>query len=284
MKPGMKERINDITFRIFNSSDLEKSLREIFDFLQQLVPVDLINLPITAPSKGVLRYMSIVTEDRTMLIDETVKLSDAGRKYIESLRPGKIIIWNDSRENELMQEVSAHMDVRDVSSTMVLTTEVGMDKFGALGLVAWGPGRYSEAHHREFMSIYEPVAAVTRHILSQLEIRSLNELLIIENKELKKRLGYLSSNRIVGKNTGLHSAMMQVDQVAPPEQPCASDRRNRRGQGSAGQCPASAFQPGGRPPGQPQLRRHSGNPVGQRTVRPRKRGFYRRQQFEAGLF
>ena len=118
-----------------------------------------------------------------------------------------------------MQEVSAHMDVRDVSSTMVLTTEVGMDKFGALGLVAWGPGRYSEAHHREFMSIYEPVAAVTRHILSQLEIRSLNELLIIENKELKKRLGYLSSNRIVGKNTGLHSAMMQVDQVVPLNSP-----------------------------------------------------------------
>jgi transcriptional regulator with GAF, ATPase, and Fis domain len=219
MKPAMKERINDITLRIFNSTDLEKSLREIFDFLQKSFPVDLINLPICDPNKGVLRYMAIVTDDRTLLIDETIKLSDRGRKYINDLALAEVIIWNDSRENKLMQEVSAHMDVQDVTSTMALTTEMGRDKTGAIGLVAWGHNRYTEVHRREFTAMFEPLAAVVRHILSQLEIRSLNELLVIENKDLKKRLGYLSGSRIVGENSGLRSAMDQVDQVAPLDSP-----------------------------------------------------------------
>lgn len=219
METDLGERINKLTLCIFNNTDLEKSLREIYDFLQSLFPIDLINLPLGDNDRGVIRYMAMVTDDRIMLVDETIKLSSRSRQYIDDFAVEKVVIWNDSRENELMQDVSKHVELQEVTSTLVLTTEIETDKTASCGLVALGHNRYTEDHRLKFLAMYEQLASITRYILSQLEMRCDKKRLIIENWELKNRLDFLRSNQIVGKDSGLKSIFDQVNQVAPLSSP-----------------------------------------------------------------
>ena len=53
------------------------------------------------------------------------------------------------------------------------------------------------------------------HVLSKLEIASLNQRLTVQYSELRKRLGFSNIEEVVGEETCLNEVMHQVSQVAP---------------------------------------------------------------------
>lgn len=217
MKADMYDTISALCLRVINSQDLEKPLHNLYLGMKKYFPLDLMNLPSMDPRRGTLHYMAIITDEGTMLVNETIKLSAGGRRYSQEVTEKKIIVWNNLATNELMQDVAAHMGVRDPVSTLVLSTPTSPLLYGALGLVAMGTGRYSAAHQQALEKLYEPLAGVTRHALSQFEIRIINENLAMENRDLRRRLGFMSVGQIVGRTTGLKAVMEQVERVAPLE-------------------------------------------------------------------
>ena len=172
------DTITPLCLRVIDSHDQLTPLHDLYLALKNFFPLDMINIPSIDPHSENLRYMVLVTDDGTMLVDETVKLSMGARRMAMEAIAKKIVIWNDSSKNELMQEVAAHMDVRGAISTLVLTTPASPTHHGAFGLVAMGAHRYNDNHRRALESIFEPLSSLTCHTLSQFEIKKLKESLL----------------------------------------------------------------------------------------------------------
>jgi transcriptional regulator with GAF, ATPase, and Fis domain len=219
----MRERINLIdkksidafTQRVFSSRDLEFSINEVYKFLRKHFPLDFMNIPIYDSQRGTLWYRSFVTDDGVILADETIRLSEIAQAEAQKMALQKIILISNVQEHPVTREVGAHLGIEDVGSTVILNMGVGPERYGILGLVAFGIERYKEVHLKLLEDLFEPVAGAVRHILSQLEIASLRERLIIENQEIRDRLAY----RIIGAEAGLKEVMSLVDQSAPLDVP-----------------------------------------------------------------
>jgi transcriptional regulator with GAF, ATPase, and Fis domain len=209
--------ITPLCHRVVDSHDHLTPFHDLYQALKNFFPLDMINIPAIDPQSENLRYMVLVTDDGTMLVDETVKLSMGARRMAMEAIAKKIIVWNDSSRNDLMQEVAAHMEVREATSTLVLTIPIGSARHGAFGLVAMGAQRYKDHHRKALESISEPLSGLISHTLSQLEIKKLKESLLTQNIELRRRMGFMSATQIIGRTTGLKAVLDQVSQVAPLE-------------------------------------------------------------------
>ncbi len=86
-------------------------------------------------------------------------------------------------------------------------------------MVAIGKGRFLEEHYQKLEKMYDVISSITLNILNRIEIAELRESLTIENKELRKRLGYLGASQIIGLETGLAAVSEQIKQVAPLNSP-----------------------------------------------------------------
>ncbi|MGC8491684.1 MAG: sigma-54 interaction domain-containing protein [Syntrophobacteraceae bacterium] len=216
MRSPDKNSIESLMPRVFSSRDLEYSINEIYKFLRKILPIDLMTLPIYDSLRGTLRYMALVTDEGVICSDETVVLSGPAQEYAQAVQTsGENILCTDTHQSPVVSEVQEHLGIEEPGSALVLITALGADKFGLLGLFAFGPDRYNTEHIRRFEEIYEPTAGAVRHILSRLEIESLKELLVVENREIRRRLGH----RVLGAQTGLKEVMTLVDQAAPLDVP-----------------------------------------------------------------
>jgi transcriptional regulator with GAF, ATPase, and Fis domain len=166
-----------------------------------------------------LRYLAMITETQTMPVDETVKLSVDGYREAEKVIKNKTLRWNHVTENDLGLEIVTHFDITGPLSTMGLIKELDSSRYAVLGLVVNMRDGYSDQHYEFLKLLYDPLAGVTYHVLTQLEMANLKERLIVENQELKKRLGYFSDSGIIGIDTGLRYVIDQVEQVAPLDSP-----------------------------------------------------------------
>src|SRR5208337_2286913 len=179
----MRERINLIdkkaidafTQRVFTSRDLESSINEVYKFLRKHFPLDFMNIPIYDSQRGTLWYRSFVTDDGVILADETIRLSEIAQAEALKMVLQKTILISNVQEHPITREVGTHLGIEDVGSTIILNMGLGPERYGVLGLVAFGKDRYKGMHLKLLEDLFEPVAGAVRHILSQLEIASLRE-------------------------------------------------------------------------------------------------------------
>jgi transcriptional regulator with GAF, ATPase, and Fis domain len=211
-----KNTIEKFTKSVFTSKNLEASINEVYKFLRRHFPLDFMNMPIYDSQRGTLWYRSFVTDDGVILADETIRLSEIAQAQAQKMIAQKIVSISNVQEHPVTKEVAAHLCIEDIGSTIILNIGLGSERYGVLGLVAFGKDRYKGGVNLKLLEdLYEPVAGAVRHILSQLEIASLKERLIIDDQEIRDRLAY----RIIGAETGLKETMSLVDQAAPLDVP-----------------------------------------------------------------
>ncbi|MGO9019583.1 MAG: sigma-54 interaction domain-containing protein [Syntrophobacteraceae bacterium] len=210
-----KKAIDTFTQRVFSSRDVESSINEVYKFLRKIFPLNFMNIPIYDSQRGTLWYRSFVTDNGVILADETVRLSEIAQAEALKMVKQKTTLVGNVQEHPVTREVGVHLGIEDVGSTVILNMGIGAERYGVLGLVAFGEDRYKGAHLKLLEDLFEPVAGAVRHILSQLEIASLRERLIVENQEIRDRLAY----RIIGAEAGLKEVMSLVDQAAPLDVP-----------------------------------------------------------------
>jgi transcriptional regulator with GAF, ATPase, and Fis domain len=210
MSPNTKDLVEEFSLHVITSTDVENALNKIFRFFKKYFPLDFMNMPIYDAHEGRLHYKAIVNDDGVMLVDEKVKLSDVAQKEALELVGRKISNVENTSRDPITIEVANHFAIKDIGSTLIIQTKLRGNRFGVIGLVAWGERRYTEKHIQFMENLFEPIAGSIRHLLSQLEITNQKERLITENQELKKRLGY----RIIGAESGLKEVMLHVERVA----------------------------------------------------------------------
>jgi transcriptional regulator with GAF, ATPase, and Fis domain len=210
MSINYKELVEEFTFHVITSSDVENALNKIYQFFKKYIPLDYMDISIYDANEGCVYYKSIVNDDGVMLVDEKIKLSDAAQKGALEMVQRKISHIKNSSENPVAIEVTKHLAIKDIGTILILQTNLKGSRFGIMSLVTWGKSRYTEKHIQFIENLLEPISGIIRHILSQLDIKSQKDRLVTEIQELKKRLGY----RIIGAQSGLKEVMHHVEQVA----------------------------------------------------------------------
>ena len=219
MKREVYESVSNQCLRIIHSTDLETTFRGLFAVLKKYFLLEWINLAVYDSSRQTLRYLAMITDVQTMLLDETVKLSKDGHAEAETVIRDKTLRWNDVTKSSLGMDILKHLEITAPLSTIALIKELDYSRYAVIGLVASGRDRYNDQRYEFLKMIYDPLVGVTHHILTQLEMANLKDRMIVENQELKRRLGYLSDSGIVGVDTGLRDVMVQIKQVAPLNSP-----------------------------------------------------------------
>ncbi len=211
--------VNALTFRVFNDQDINRALTEIYNSLQASFPLDFMNIPVLDDKRRVAHYRIIVTKEQVSLVDETVKLSNVAYQEAVKFRGKQIALINNSEESALLRSIASYLGIPGTFSTIAAITKIDAHRYAVLGLVAIGKGRFLEEHYQKLEKMYDVISSITLNILNRIEIAELRESLTIENKELRKRLGYLGVSQIIGLEAGLAAVSEQIKQVAPLNSP-----------------------------------------------------------------
>lgn len=213
--------ITELTGHLFSSLDMETALHRTFACLARHFPLDLIHLLTVDLTTDTLRYLAEATENRGILLDEKVQVSQRAMTDIRSRVEAPIWRMNRS-ESPLLEEVyqrfRSHVagpEIRKGNNYSVLVLGFGMggELVGAFGMVVRGKDSYGREHESLLGEIRKPLLAGLLNLFRHRDVLCRNERLAVEKQQLQDRLGYPGG--MVGRSPALQAVQAMIRQVAP---------------------------------------------------------------------
>ena len=223
MEQGKSDQINLMIHKIINTSDIEKALEMMHAFLEKFLPFLGFNLFVYNSNRGTIRYLAFSTREKTLFGDEPVKLSNAGRADAEQGIADMVKITNNTDESALSRDVIAHFNLSGIFSTAAIFSEIRPAEYGVIAFIDSGKNCFDEKHFRFLNQHKHSISSMAHHVLSKREIANLTERLTLHYSELRRRLGFLNIEQIIGEESGLRDVMHQASQVAPFDIPVLID-------------------------------------------------------------
>ena len=215
----MHLKIDELARILMRIRDIENGFLDFHKYLQDHFPMDFSILSLYDFTSGDLTYKVASSSRRAVIIDETVKLSGKAKLEAKSKIAEKITVTNRPKESALASQASAHLGVENLSSSLDLVTCVAPRRYGHFGMLVKGEDRYGSQHVERAEKIYEAVGNAIHQFLDKIELAQLKEQITIENKELRKRLGYASETPIIGSDSALKDIIEQANAVALTDSP-----------------------------------------------------------------
>lgn len=217
MKRNLPESFNDCLGKIYRSEDLKTSVRMLYSFFKDYLPLDYITMLIYDVEQSMLRYRIHSTEESVVLVEETKKVTEDTRKEALAFINSEIrtLYIPNGQNHSIVQEFDEHVGIREPASTIAHGAEAGQNQYVVLALVVWEEDRYNQKDIDLVKDISEPIDNALRHIYSQLVIAPLRNRLTADNREARKRLVL---NKAEG-NLGLRDVMSRIEQVAKLDTP-----------------------------------------------------------------
>lgn len=219
--------VRDVTLCLYSSLHIEKALFETFKYLQQFFPLDIAHMFIYDTSRDTLRYLSMATGKKGLLIDELIHISERSIREVRNQKLGSVNIYTKSK-SFLIREIFTHFqehtsnplfkDEEDLSA-LAIVLDIGKPLVGGFGMVARGNASYRDEHKPMLKMIGRALTGSVLNLLHHREIVCLNERLTSEKQELQKRLGHVSATQVIGAESGLRDVMDMVVDVSPLDSP-----------------------------------------------------------------
>ncbi|MCP4754584.1 MAG: sigma-54-dependent Fis family transcriptional regulator [Proteobacteria bacterium] len=209
----------EMTFHFLNSLDIEQSLNDLFNYLKRFLPLDHLSIGVIDKRQISVHYMAEADSEGGRIIDEYVQHSEVVIDEGIATFKDMFRVFNDWDKSPYCQSLAAYFGIEKAFSMMVMTIDIGGPLFGFFGIMAFGKNRYRKEHVRLLQSVDKLISNHVSHLLHHWEIMLSNERLASENKDLWKRLGYASGNKVVGSKLGLKDVMKNVEQVASLRSP-----------------------------------------------------------------
>ena len=209
------ELIRQFKTAIARGSSFEESLLAMFHFFTELMPLDYIS--VTSQNRHGLRFLATVTEQRTVLTDETVPLPAEVQMSAAEVLRGNIIFYNLS--SPLHQMVHKHFDSKALPSVISITLSDGPEEFHSIALNSHKKNAYHDEHAVLLQQLREPVATLVYYFILHVNVASRNQRLLAANEALQHRLGFFNKGKIVGADSGLKDVINMALQVAPMNSP-----------------------------------------------------------------
>ncbi len=214
---------------LFSSLQIEEALHSSISYLQDFLPLDIINAGISDDSPDTLRYLAVATAEAGFLLDERIRFSPEAIDDMQTFKLGSVKIDNSLSSSKVAQEASAHLETVGIEfpkfrgkkehSTMTLTIGLGKPYAAFFNLVAYGQNRYTDAHSNLLKLLEKPFTGAILNLIHYRDVLSRNEKLEKVNADLRNRLGHTNATRIIGAETGLKAVLKKVHQVALTDSP-----------------------------------------------------------------
>lgn len=202
---------------MYRSEDLKTSVRMLYSFFKDYLPLDYITLLIYDVAHSILRYRIHSTEESVVLVEETKTVTEDTRKLALAFINSEIrtLYIPNGQKHPIVLEFDEHVGIEEPASIIAHGVEVAQNQYAVLSLVVWEEDRYNQKDIDLVKYLSEPINNALRHIYSQLVVVPLRNRLTSDNRQARKRLVL---NTDTG-NAGLKDVMSRIEQVARLDTP-----------------------------------------------------------------
>lgn len=207
----------EITVRICSSLDIRSALANVFEYMREHFPLDVLSLNILDSDLcAVRRIANAMTKDLD-IPKEVVPLSKKVWNQVQefSQHNRNAFISSDSiLSSELFNSIAPHFKMEG-NSNLILPLWIDEQLIGTLSLRIGGERGYNFDHVELLGTVAEPFAIALANALAHEKIIEYRDILIDDNRFLSKELSPNAGDEIVGSSSGLRNVMEMVRQVAP---------------------------------------------------------------------
>ncbi len=218
MTVNVQDFFHQMTVRICSSLDIETALQRSFHYLAEHMPVEVIFLHLYDQSLGAVRTIAEVTATRSRSMEVITLLTEEGRASFEKPGVENPRIAGSPDEDPVLQKVSESLKMPKMSA-LVIRLAIEGERVGSLTIATNGGPRYTEEHRLLVSTLNEPFAVALSNSLKYQEVMRLKEGLTEDNRYLNQELLRLSSEEIIGSESGLKKIMAMVRKVAALDSP-----------------------------------------------------------------
>jgi len=226
MRVNENDFFRQATVRICRHLDIEKAMFLCLEYLEPIMPADMMYLELYERDLGTMRGVAMATPEGGTKLNELVPMPPEVKTFIEEILkdyeesggPDEVFIVNRPEEQPISRVMLEHLG-RQGSSHMLLHLVIDDRALGTLVLLANGRDRYTKQHARLLSLLKEPFSIAMSNTLQHREVLKLKDMLVDDNRYLQQELLRLSGDDIVGADFGLKGVMEMVRQVAPLDSP-----------------------------------------------------------------
>lgn len=207
-----------MTTRICSSLDIETALQRSFQYLSGYMPVEYIFLHLYEQSIGAVRTIAEVTATRARSMEVITPLTKEGRASFELPGVDNTRIVNNPNDDPVLKKVAESLKMPKMTA-LVIRLVIEGKRLGSLAIATKRGPQYTEEHRRLISMLNEPFAIAFANALKYQEVLRLKEKLTEHNTYLNQELLRLSSEVVIGGNSGMKKTMGLVRKVAALDSP-----------------------------------------------------------------
>jgi len=211
------EFFREVTIRICSSLDIRSALANVFEYMREHFPLDILSLNILDSDLCAVRRIANAMTKGLDIPEEIVPLSKKVWNQVQefSQHNRNAFISSDSIiSKELFNSIASHFKMEG-NSDLILPLWIDEELIGTLSLRIGGERGYNLDHVELLGTVAEPFAIALANALAHEKILKYRDVLIDDNRFLSKELSSNAGDEIVGSSSGLRNVMEMVRQVAP---------------------------------------------------------------------
>lgn len=207
----------EATVRICSSLDIRTALANVFEYMREHFPLDVLSLNILDSDLSAVRRIANAMTKNLDIPEEIVLLSQKVWNQVQefSQHNRNAFICSDSIiTSELFNSIASHFKMEG-NSALILPLWIAEELIGTLSLRIGGERRYNSDHVQLLGTVAEPFAIALANALAHEKILKYRDILIDDNRFLSKELFPNAGEEIIGSSSGLRNVMEMVRQIAP---------------------------------------------------------------------
>lgn len=209
--------------QITSSLDIGQTLQRFLHFVEEVMPVDIVQIHIWEPDLGGLRILASVTRHQINEPDELVPIPAPFRSIPEWNQREIVKIVSDISEDpisELIQtKVNQLYQAEANYAHMIMRLQLEGERIGDIAVLTKKTAGFQRNHAEMLELLHQPFAIAASNALRHRDLEFARNQLATRNSYLNEELNRLSSRKVIGENLGLYDIMQRVEQVAVTEAP-----------------------------------------------------------------
>lgn len=220
MRVDENEFFRQATVHICSSLDIKKAMQGCLRYIETYMPVTWLSLYLYEQETGTLSNLATVSRKGSMTPLPPVTLPKEALTQIED----EFAKWQEvkivgSPEHDAVSRTVYRQTGKANISLLVMRLVIEEKRLGALTVIAEEKNCYDETHAALIGLLRKPFDIAVSNALQYMEAIKLKDMLDAENRALNRELFHISTDEIMGADSGLKGVMERVHQVAPLNSP-----------------------------------------------------------------